>query len=331
MGRPGVSACRTNTGRIITAQGLGSTINVTRYSDAFPPATAGTIADLDSPFVGNPNLPTIAARRSQVLDCVWGGPGGAIRLASSTDRGRTFGAAVAVQASGYQNPSCDWDDRRQRLYVALQDTVGLDWFLSYADLDSSGVPGSWSTPALIVAAASDEVACLRVRGDGTLGFAWSDGGAVKFQTSGDGGATWSSPVIVIGSGFRNPTFCWDPHRQRVVLALQSNSVQTILGFSSLSWFSAVSTLDADGPHTAFTPTSFDPTLTAPGFVITLADPAAINFGWPASHAGACMRCEGDGKFTFAHLANNGSGGPLLLIPRSGKVPNTGLARATWQA
>ena len=327
MGRPGIALCRTNTGRAVTATGLGSTIAINRYSDLVTsPTSVGTIADLDSGFVGNPNLSDITIRRSQVIDCVWGSPGGAIRLASSSDRGRTFGAAVAIQASGYQNPSVDWDPGRERLYVALQDTPGLDWYLSYADLDSSGGLGAWSTPILIVAAASDEVACLRVRADGKLGFAWSDGGAVRFQLSEDQGASWGSPITVIAAGFRNPTFCFDPGRQRIVMAIQSTSAQSLGGFNTLSWFLAVSQLDADGHPSAFVPGAYDPTVTIVNFVTTVLDPAVINWGW-ATQAGACIRCDPHGQISFAHLDAGAS--PIARIARSARVPNTGLARGTW--
>jgi len=296
----GPSFVRTNTGRIVSAYGGGGRISLYRYADSVtPPLPAGTL------LTPSGNSVSMSIRGDQLMDLVYD-LSGTVSLITSRDRGRTWSSPVTL-ASGYRNVVSDWDAKRNRLVVVMQDTSAADWYWLTVDLDSSGVLTVVSSPVLIVAAAGDLTASVRVGPSGQWGFAWSDAGAVYYQQSEDGGATWTAPVTVVASDWRNPTLCWCPKQQLLCLAMQTVPAITFVPLSSNvshSWFLASSPLDSDGKPTAWYPSSYtiNPALIPGpgGGHFAMQDLSFMDYGQNFVNS-ACLRADADGRLTFAYV------------------------------
>jgi len=153
---------RTNTGRLVLADGTsGGQIFSRRYSDALPPVLVQALS-LDT---GTTDQASITTRPCQWLDVVYS-HNGPIKLKTSKDRGRTYGAAVTVAASGYRNPTHAYDKQRQRFVVVMQSTTTSNWFVTIAGLDSTGAIGTWSTPVQIALGTGNNAAGVTADPDG---------------------------------------------------------------------------------------------------------------------------------------------------------------------
>jgi len=183
---------RDHVGRLIVAE----TANITsvfsrRYSDALLPVLVQSVA-VDT---GTTDQAAILCRPSLVLDVVYG-LGGAIKLKSSRDRGRTYGTAMTVIASGYRNPTAAWDEARNLLAVVMQSTSNSNWYVTVATLDSAGAPGTWSTPVQIATGTGNYAADLKWNPDGgfTLSYVNASSAIAVLRCrnlSNAGAGTWS--------------------------------------------------------------------------------------------------------------------------------------------
>lgn len=234
-----------------TGAGLRTAV-ANAYDDNFP-VQGGISVTIESSGATSASL---SARGASILDYLYCHTGGAVKMRTSRNQGRTYSAATTLFASGYSKISTVQDEESGLLVAMLWRDADTTWYVTVGTLDAAGTAWSFSAPSPVASsAASGKGQLRRVQYGGAKRwlFAYITAGGVTRlleckALASDGSGAWNPLVATVAVGYEIVTFWLDDRDGMLVMWLFDDSAK--------KWYVTVGELNDAGGTWNFSSPAF---------------------------------------------------------------------------